>query len=68
MGKEARSLDNLFMFRESEKRLKENSGGYFFVSPLRVQKNDKSILSYILMYLREEERIKAKLGIGFIFS
>jgi hypothetical protein len=41
VGKEARSLDNLFMFRESEKRLKETPGGSFFVYPYRSEKEIK---------------------------
>jgi hypothetical protein len=38
VGKEARSLDNIFMFRESEKSLKETLGGSFFVYPYRSEK------------------------------
>jgi hypothetical protein len=41
VGKEARSLDNLFMFRESEKSLKETLGGSFFVYPYRYKKEIK---------------------------
>jgi hypothetical protein len=41
VGKEARSLDNLFMFRESEKSLKETPGGSFFVYPYRSEKEIK---------------------------
>jgi hypothetical protein len=41
VGKEARSLDDLFMFRESEKRLKETLGGSFFVYPYRSKKEIK---------------------------
>ena len=41
MGKKARSLDNLFMFRESEKSLKETPGGSFFVYPYRSEKEIK---------------------------
>jgi hypothetical protein len=50
------------MFRESEKSLKGTPGGSFFVQPLRVQKSDKSILSYILTYLRAREITKTKLS------
>jgi hypothetical protein len=38
MGKEARSLDNLFMFREFKKSLKTTPGGSFFVYPYRSKK------------------------------
>jgi hypothetical protein len=31
--KESRALDNIFMFRESEKILKTTPGGSFFVDP-----------------------------------
>jgi hypothetical protein len=41
VGKEARSLHNIFMFRESEKRLKETLGGSFFVYPYRSEKEIK---------------------------
>jgi hypothetical protein len=41
VGKEARSLNNLFLFRESEKRLKETLGGSFFVYPYRSKKEIK---------------------------
>jgi hypothetical protein len=58
----ARSLDDLFMFRDSEKSLKGTPGGSFFIQPLRVRKSDKSILSYILIDLRARERTKTKLG------
>jgi hypothetical protein len=40
VGKEARSLGNLFMFRESEKSLKETPGA-FFVYPYRSEKEIK---------------------------
>jgi hypothetical protein len=41
VGKEGRSLDNLFMFRESEKSLKMTPGGSFFVYPYRSEKEIK---------------------------
>ena len=41
MGKEARSLGNLFMFRESGKSLKETPGGSFFMYPYRSKKEIK---------------------------
>jgi hypothetical protein len=39
--KEAISLDNLFMFREFEKSLKETPRGSFFVYPYRSEKEIK---------------------------
>jgi hypothetical protein len=44
VGKEARSLDNIFMFRESEKRSKMTPGGSFFVYPCRSRKEIKVYL------------------------
>jgi hypothetical protein len=41
VGKEARSLGTLFMFRESEKSLKESPGGSFFMYPYRSKKEIK---------------------------
>jgi hypothetical protein len=41
VGKEARSLRNIFMFRDSEKRLKMTPGGSFFVYPYRSKKEIK---------------------------
>jgi hypothetical protein len=41
VGKEARSLDNLSMFRESEKSLKETPGCSFFMYPYRSEKEIK---------------------------
>jgi hypothetical protein len=41
VGKEERSLRNLFMFRESEKSLKETPGGSFIVYPYRSKKEIK---------------------------
>jgi hypothetical protein len=38
VGKEARSLDNIFMFRESEKSLKKTPRGSFFVYPCESEK------------------------------
>jgi hypothetical protein len=39
--KEARSLGNIFMFRESEKSLKETPGGSFLLYPYRSKKEIK---------------------------
>jgi hypothetical protein len=44
VGKEARSLDNLFMFREPEKSLKKTPGGSFFVYPCMYEKEIKFYL------------------------
>jgi hypothetical protein len=41
VGKKARSLGNLFMFRESEKILKKTPGGSFFVYPYKSEKEIK---------------------------
>jgi hypothetical protein len=41
VGKGARSLGNLFMFRESENSLKEIPGDSFFVYPYRSKKEIK---------------------------
>ena len=41
MGKEARSLENIFMFRVSEKILKTTLGGSFFVHPCGFEKEIK---------------------------
>jgi hypothetical protein len=41
MGKEARSLDNLFMFRESKKSLNKTPRGSFFMYPYRSEKEIK---------------------------
>jgi hypothetical protein len=61
VGKEARSLDNIFMFRESEKSLKKTPGGSFFMYPYRFEKEIKSLPGCILMYLQARERTKTKL-------
>jgi hypothetical protein len=41
------SLENIFVFMEREKRLKDTPWVSFFVLPIRVRKDDKSILGYI---------------------
>jgi hypothetical protein len=41
VGKEARSLSNIFMLRESKKRLKMNPRGSFFVYPCGSEKEIK---------------------------
>ena len=57
MGKEARSLDNLFMFRESEKSLKTNSGGSFFVYPCESKKEIKVYsVAFSCIYEHEKEQ------------
>jgi hypothetical protein len=49
--KEARSLGNIFMFREFEKSLKETPEGSFFMYPYKSEKRDKSLPGCILIYL-----------------
>jgi hypothetical protein len=57
VGKEARSLGNLFMFRESEKSLKETPAGSFFVYPYRSKKDIKVYLdSFSCIYEHEKEQ------------
>ena len=73
MGKEARSLGNLFMFRESEKRLKETPGGSFFVYPYQSEKEiisnnnplqgDKLHLSHLNVQVLDDSKLKCLLGI-----
>jgi hypothetical protein len=41
VGKEARSLGNIFIFRDFEKSLKTTPGGSFFVYPYRSEKEIK---------------------------
>jgi hypothetical protein len=55
--KEARSLENLFMFRESEKSLKETLGGSFFVYPYRSEREIKIYLNaFSCIYEHEKEQ------------
>jgi hypothetical protein len=57
VGKEARSLDNLFMFRESEKSLKETPGGSFFVYPCESEKVIKVYsVTFSCFYEHEKEQ------------
>jgi hypothetical protein len=57
VGKEARSLGNLFMFRESKKRLKETPGGSFFVYPYRSEKEIKFYpYAFSCIYKHEKEQ------------
>jgi hypothetical protein len=57
VGKEARSLDNLFMFRESEKSSKTSPGGSFFVYPCRSRKEIKVYLdAFSCIYEHEKEQ------------
>jgi hypothetical protein len=62
--KRTRSLGNLFIFMEREKRLKD--------TPLRssfscyhdeYEKTRKSILGYVLIYFRARERMKPELEV-----
>jgi hypothetical protein len=57
VGKEARSLDNLFMFRESEKSLKKTPGGSFFVYPCEPEKEIKGCsVTFSCFYEHEKEQ------------
>jgi hypothetical protein len=57
VGKEARSLDNCFMFRESEKSLKMTRGGSFFMYPCDSEKEIKvySVRSLFFSSMRMNE-------------
>jgi hypothetical protein len=57
VGKEERSLDNLFMFRESEKSLKTTPGGSFFMYPCEFEKEIKvySMRSCVFSSVRMNE-------------
>jgi hypothetical protein len=57
VGKEARSLGNLFMFRESEKSSKMIPRGSFFVYPCRFEKEIKVYpVAFSLIYEHEKEQ------------
>jgi hypothetical protein len=57
VGKEARSLDNLFMFRESEKSLKKTPGGSFFVYPCEPEKEIKGCsVTFSCFYENKKEQ------------
>jgi hypothetical protein len=57
VGKESRSLGNIFMYRESEKSLNETSGGSFFVYPYRSEKEIKFYLDvFSCIYKHEKEQ------------
>jgi hypothetical protein len=57
VGKEARSLDNLFMFRESEKSLKTTPRGSFFVYPCEPEKEIKGCsVAFSCIYEHEKEQ------------
>jgi hypothetical protein len=57
VGKEARSLDNLFMFRESEKSSKKTPRGSFFVYPCRSEKEIKVYpVAFSCIYEHEKEQ------------
>ena len=57
MGKEARSLENIFMLRESEKILKETPGGSFFVYRYRSEKEIKVYQdAFSCIYEHEKEQ------------
>jgi hypothetical protein len=55
--KDARSLDNIFMFRESEKRLKETPRGSFSYNLYESEKVIKVYLvTFSCIYEREKEQ------------
>jgi hypothetical protein len=60
VGKEARSLGNLFMFRESEKSSKKTPRGSFFIYPCG---SEKEIKVYLVAFscIYKQERTKTKL-------
>jgi hypothetical protein len=55
VGKEARSLGNIFMFRESKKSLKETPGGSFFMYPYRSEK-EINVYPYVFSCIYEHEK------------
>jgi hypothetical protein len=58
VGKEARSLINLFMFRESKKSSKTTLGGSFFIYPSRSEKEIKVYPdAFSCIYKHEKEQI-----------
>jgi hypothetical protein len=63
--KRTRSLDNLFMIRESKKRLKGNLGIHFSYNLYESEKVIKVYSVTFSLYLRACERTKTKLGILF---
>jgi hypothetical protein len=57
VGKEARSLDNLFMFRESEKSLKTTPRGSFFIYSCDPEKEIKGCsAAFSCIYEHEKEQ------------
>jgi hypothetical protein len=60
--KRTRSLDNLFMFRESEKSLKGTPGVPFSYNLYESEKVIKVYSVTFSLYLRARERTKTKLG------
>jgi hypothetical protein len=57
VGKEARSLGNIFMFREFEKSSKTTLGGSFFVYPCGSEKEIKVYLvAFSCIYEHEKEQ------------
>jgi hypothetical protein len=57
VGKEERSLNNLFMFREFEKILKKTPRGSFFVYPCESEKEIKVYpVAFSCIYKHEKEQ------------
>jgi hypothetical protein len=55
LGKEARSLGNLFMFIDSEKSVKKTPEGSFFVYPYR-SKKEINVYLYAFSCIYEHEK------------
>ena len=58
MRKEARSLDNLFMFREFEKSSKTTLGGSFFVYPRGSKKEIKVYPVAFSCFFKNEKELR----------
>jgi len=58
VGKEARSLDNLFMFRESEKISKKTPRGSFFVYPFKSEKDIKVYSFAFSCFFERDKELK----------
>jgi hypothetical protein len=57
VGKEERSLDKLFTFREPEKRLKTTPGGSFFMYPCESKKDIKVYLIAFSCFFEHEKEL-----------
>jgi hypothetical protein len=67
VGKEARSLNNVFMFRESEKSLKTTPEGSFFMYPCESEKEIKVYsVVFSCFFEREKELRPCLLLVSFL--